>query len=213
MGKIILVVILILSVSILNGQTLNTVGTNDWNKIQKAGFFYGMGKEGSNLPLIDNQWWWGLSSPSAGNMNEGNYTYHNAQIVVRNSRNPVEMYVRSTNHLGEGQWAKVVHSKGNHAIDGKLTVKEVEVRIDAGADFVFEPDYNLKPLSELETFVKENKHLPEIPSEKQMREDGLNINDMQIKLLQKIEELTLYVITQDKRIKALEEENHTLKSR
>ncbi|MDR1714467.1 MAG: hypothetical protein LBS20_01320 [Prevotella sp.] len=98
-------------------------------------------------------------------------------------------------------------------IAGTINAREVNITVDAGADFVFEPDYNLKPLSELESFVKENKHLPEIPSEKQMREDGLNINDMQIKLLQKIEELTLYVITQDKRIKALEEENHTLKSR
>lgn len=97
-------------------------------------------------------------------------------------------------------------------VAGEVNARAVNITINAGADFVFEPDYALKPLSELETFVKENKHLPEIPSEKQMIEDGLNVNEMQIRLLQKVEELTLYVIDQDKRIKALEEENKQLKN-
>jgi hypothetical protein len=79
-------------------------------------------------------------------------------------------------------------------VRGKVTASEIEIKVLSGADFVFEPDYALKPLSEVETFVRENKHLPEIPSEKQMQEDGLNVNEMQIKLLQKIEELTLYII-------------------
>lgn len=96
-------------------------------------------------------------------------------------------------------------------VAGEVNARAVNITINAGADFVFEPDYALKPLSELEAFVKENKHLPEIPSEKQMVEEGLNVNEMQIKLLQKVEELTLYVIDQDKRIKALEEENKQLK--
>lgn len=89
-------------------------------------------------------------------------------------------------------------------VRGKIIASEVEVKVLSGADFVFEPDYALKPLCELETFVKKNKHLPEIPSEKQMVEDGLNVNEMQIKLLQKVEELTLYIIEQEKRIKLLE---------
>lgn len=97
-------------------------------------------------------------------------------------------------------------------VRGKIIADEVEIKVNKGADFVFSPSYSLKPLSEVETFVKENKHLPEIPSEKQMQENGLNINDMQIKLLQKIEELTLYVIEQDKAIKSLKEENKEIKN-
>ncbi len=89
-------------------------------------------------------------------------------------------------------------------IAGTINTREVNITVNAGADFVFEPDYALKPLSELESFVKENRHLPEIPSEKEMVENGLNVNEMQIKLLQKIEELTLYIIEQEKRIKSLE---------
>ena len=89
-------------------------------------------------------------------------------------------------------------------VRGKVIADEVEIKVNKGADFVFKPDYNLKPLSEVEAFVRENQHLPEVPSEKEMQQNGLNVNDMQIKLLQKIEELTLYVIEQNKKIAELE---------
>lgn len=85
-------------------------------------------------------------------------------------------------------------------VAGTIKAKEVRVEITAGSDHVFHKEYNLKPLSEVEAFVTKNKHLPEIPSEKQMQEEGLSINEFQIKLLQKIEELTLYVIEQQKTI-------------
>ncbi|MBK5723121.1 hypothetical protein JGH11_19830 [Dysgonomonas sp. Marseille-P4677] len=97
-------------------------------------------------------------------------------------------------------------------VRGKIIAKEVEIKINDGADFVFSPSYSLKPLSEVEIFEKENRHLPDIPSEKQMQENGFNLNDMQIRLLRKIEELALYVINQDKRIQALEQENRQLKT-
>lgn len=90
-------------------------------------------------------------------------------------------------------------------VRGKIIADEVEIKVNKGSDFVFHPEYNLRSLSEIETFVKENKHLPEIPSEKEMQENGLNLNDMQMKLLQKIEELTLYVIEQNKQIAAQNE--------
>lgn len=95
-------------------------------------------------------------------------------------------------------------------VAGTIRAKEVKIEVNAGADFVFSEKYNLKPLSEVETFVKENQHLPEIPSEKQMQEDGLSVNEFQIKLLQKIEELTLYIIEQDKKNRILEAELKSL---
>lgn len=96
-------------------------------------------------------------------------------------------------------------------VAGTIRAKEVKIEINTGADFVFSEEYNLKPLSEVETFVKENQHLPEIPSERQMQEDGLSVNEFQIKLLQKIEELTLYVIEQDKKNRILEIELESLR--
>lgn len=108
---------------------------------------------------------------------------------------------------------------GTNNPDQKLTVKgkihAEDVIIDANipADYVFQkyfdgqssikPDYQMPTIQELESFVKENKHLPDIPSAEKMSQDGVNLGDFQIKLLQKIEELTLYVISQNKEIEKL----------
>ena len=70
----------------------------------------------------------------------------------------------------------------------------------SGADFVFEPDYDLPALSEVEQFIKIHKHLPGIPPAKEMQEQGLDLAEMNIKLLQKVEELLLYTIEQAKLI-------------
>lgn len=88
---------------------------------------------------------------------------------------------------------------------GKLEAKEVKVTTTPTADFVFEEDYKLPKLEEVEKHIKEKKHLPEIASAEEMEKDGVNVGEFQIKLLQKIEELTLYSIEQNKRIKNLEE--------
>lgn len=96
-------------------------------------------------------------------------------------------------------------------VRGVISATEVRVQILTGADHVFNNSYDLKPLSEVEVFIKENKHLPEIPSEKYMQENGLNMNEFQIKLLQKIEELTLYVIQQEKKNQKLEQDVESLR--
>lgn len=81
--------------------------------------------------------------------------------------------------------------------DGGLYCTSVRVRLREDIpvpDYVFKPEYELMPLTELKTFVTINSHLPNIPSEKEIKEEGLSLEEMQLKLLQKIEELTLYVI-------------------
>jgi uncharacterized coiled-coil protein SlyX len=81
---------------------------------------------------------------------------------------------------------------------GVIRAHSVEISTTKTADFVFEEDYPLMPLSEVEKFITANKHLPEVAPATEMLENGINMGDMQIKLLQKIEELTLYVIQQQK---------------
>ena len=79
-------------------------------------------------------------------------------------------------------------------VAGNINSREVKVTVDAGADFVFENDYNLPSLDSVDKYIKENKHLPEIASADEMKKDGINLSEMNIKLLQKIEEMTLYMI-------------------
>ena len=76
-----------------------------------------------------------------------------------------------------------------------------------GADFVFEPTYTLLSLTDVKAYIAQNHHLPEIPSAKEMQTNGLNVGDNEIKLLQKVEELTLYLIEKDKKEKEQAEIN------
>jgi len=92
-------------------------------------------------------------------------------------------------------------------VNGTIRANEIQVNLD-GADFVFENDYKLMSIKELEKFVKEQKHLPEIAPAKEMVQDGTNLGNLNSKLLQKIEELTLYTIEQNK---AIEEFKQALK--
>ncbi len=118
-------------------------------------------------------------------------------------------------HWDTNVWhdAFAVLANGDVEVSETLRAKEVKIEVVNGADFVFSPDYRLKSLPEVESFIRENNHLPEIPSEKAMQEDGLSINEFQIKLLQKIEELTIYAIEQNKKIELLEKEINKLQSK
>jgi hypothetical protein len=74
------------------------------------------------------------------------------------------------------------------------------------ADFVFKKSYSLPTLESVEQFISDNGHLPGIPSEQEVKENGVSLNDMQVKLLQKVEELTLYVIELKKQNERLEKQ-------
>ncbi len=96
-------------------------------------------------------------------------------------------------------------------VKGGITTTEVWVKLAVDwSDFVFDKDYHLRPLSEVESFIKENGHLPEIPDAAEVAEKGINVGEMDAKLLQKIEELTLYVIEQQKQIEEQQKHIETL---
>jgi hypothetical protein len=87
---------------------------------------------------------------------------------------------------------------------GTIRAHEIVVSKAKTADFVFDKDYLLRPLTEVEAFVREHKHLPEVPSANEMEKEGVNVAQMNKLLLQKVEELTLYAIE-------LKKENQSLK--
>lgn len=90
------------------------------------------------------------------------------------------------------------HTDSKLSVDGKLVAKSIYVTLLGWADYVFDKNYKLPNLSEVEKFYKENKHLPEIPSEKEVAENGIDVGEMNKLLLKKVEELTLYVVEQQK---------------
>jgi hypothetical protein len=93
----------------------------------------------------------------------------------------------------------------NLFVKGGILTEEMRVGLaSTWADYVFSKDYNLKPLSEVEAFIAKNKHLPNVPSAAQVKEEGINVGEMAKIQQEKIEELTLYIIAQNKRLEALE---------
>jgi len=99
--------------------------------------------------------------------------------------------------------------------DGILTekIKVANHSSSDWSDFVFDKNYNLPSLQYVEKYIQENKHLPEIPSAKEVATDGIDLAQMDAKLLQKIEELTLYMIDQKKEIAALKTQNNRLQKK
>jgi hypothetical protein len=95
-------------------------------------------------------------------------------------------------------------------VRGGILTEEVRVRT-GWADYVFDDKYILKPLSEVEKFIKKNKHLPNFPSEKEIVKNGIELGKITTLQQEKIEELTLYAIKQDKKIENLNKEVEELK--
>ena len=113
------------------------------------------------------------------------------------------LYINSSGNIGIGT-TTLTHTL---TVNGNITTEEVEVVPDVPADFVFEDDYALRSLEEVEQYIEAHGHLPEIPSAAEMQAEGVGLSAMQMKLLQKIEELTLYLIEQQKQIAELEKSN------
>ncbi|MCO5258617.1 MAG: hypothetical protein M9916_00540 [Crocinitomicaceae bacterium] len=92
--------------------------------------------------------------------------------------------------------------------NGLLRVRNVRVDTENWPDYVFQKSYQLKPLSEIEKYIHINGHLPNIPSSKEILEQGIDVAEMNVKLLEKIEELTLHLIALEKQLNKLQQKIH-----
>lgn len=121
---------------------------------------------------------------------DGQYysTGDNRFISIDRTEGNLGIGVNPTNGKGRLQVA------GSARVNGTVYCKELRVTTNVWADYVFEDDYKLKSLKEVERFIAENKHLPGIPSEKEVLENGVNVVEMQTKMLKTMEELTLHLI-------------------
>jgi len=138
--------------------------------------------------------------------------YH---IRIVSNQAPIRFFTDANTNLIGGTSAMQINQYGDvgigtetggsgYKLQVKGKIRAEEIRVQTGwADFVFKPEYKLLSLSELESYIKENGHLPEIPSEQEVTDNGVELGNISSKLLQKIEELTLYVIEQQKEIEKL----------
>ena len=118
------------------------------------------------------------------------------------------MIIDGDNHrVGIGNDISEVPAGYRLAVDGKVRCREVRVTNSGWADFVFEKDYDLPTLEEVESYIQNNKHLPDVPSAAEVLENGTDLGEIDAILLQKIEELTLYIIDLNKEIEELKKNN------
>jgi hypothetical protein len=99
------------------------------------------------------------------------------------------------------------------SVNGNIITKKVRVTQTGWADYVFDKDYELPTLQEIEEYIKKYKHLPEVPTTQEVQEKGVDVGDTQVILLKKVEELTLYLIQQNKQIEQLKKELTELKKK
>jgi len=97
------------------------------------------------------------------------------------------------------------------AVNGNIGAQDIIVTNTGWSDYVFRPGYRLRPLSEVSQFIQANGHLPDIPTETEVKEKGVSLGDMQAKLLAKVEELTLHMIQQEKENRELRDQVQELR--
>lgn len=125
-----------------------------------------------------------------------------AQIMEVSGVGGIAFQMNANGNIGVGTSASTLH-----AIQACGSVRATEVIVETGwCDYVFDESYELAPLSEVEAFINTNKHLPGIPSAAEVEGNGLPLAEMSANFMQKIEELTLYTIDQEKEIETLRAE-------
>jgi hypothetical protein len=122
-------------------------------------------------------------------------------VIVNNTS--TAMTFLSNGHVGIG-----TTNPGTYllAVNGNVHAQQVNVDLTGWSDYVFKRSYVLRPLTEVQAYIDQNHHLPDMPSEQQVIKDGLNLGEMNKLLMKKVEELTLYLIDDNKKSSAQQTE-------
>jgi hypothetical protein len=224
--KSIIAVVLFLSTMTVKGQWLPSGATSGPIYYNGGNVGIGTSTPDTKLSIEGNGMWqlrlkdtgggqdWRIGSTGTSwNSGAGKFIITNAV----NSDNPA-IIIDAERRVGIG----TTSPDAKLAVKGTIHTQEVKVDLQGAVapDYVFEKEYRLRSLADIEHYITENKHLPEVPSAKQMEEEGLHLKEMNLLLLKKVEELTLYVIelkkesdAQQKRIDAQQKEIEILKEK
>ena len=218
-GRIVRLGCLAICAALLPGLLLGQ--TSQWSNGSGGTIYYNGGNVGIGTP-----------SPAApltviGNAYIGSADTWQTQFSLANSSSAADwqfLVGGSANYPGaagvggfaiqNGAWRFVINANGNvgigttspqHPLHVVGTIGATEVIVSAtGADYVFQPDYHLAPLNDVSAYITENHHLPDIPSAAEMQTNGISLGEMQVKLLAKVEELTLHMIELEQKNRDLE---------
>lgn len=141
------------------------------------------------------------------------YNYTNSSDVLYHNTSNDRVGIKTSSPIDNIHLNDNTTISGSAIISGNTETKKLKVTATPGSvpDYVFQPGYQYLSLEQLETYVKTNSHLPNVPSAKEVEINGQNVGELQLKLLEKVEELVLYTIDQQKQLKSQQAEIEKLK--
>ena len=152
---------------------------------------------------------WNNTNPYYGNGDDFSiFTYNNRDISFYTGTGNLHIFPRLGGRVGIG----TTSPRQKLDVNGAVRCREIIVEASPWPDFVFEAGYRLPPLAETESYIKTHGHLPGIPSAQEVTNEGLSLGDINAKLLQKIEEMTLHQIALSKQIAALKKQTEKIES-
>lgn len=193
-----------------NDGTVMRMVQNNFSIENRESGSLSIGAQNITLLLSNNRFWIGTTS------NLAHTDQARMNILPPSSENGLFIQTSGSNYglrlkasLNSASVLQVVGSDNsrNFAVDGfgNAYARKYTTTLGAIPDYVFDPSYKLMSLNELKTYITTNKHLPNIPSAKEYEERGeLDLGELNRKLLEKVEELTLYILQLEERMKTLE---------
>lgn len=152
---------------------------------------------------------WQYNLVLQGNRNKGkSLTVYNSLIADETFL----VYGDGTTQIG-AQYATGAYANAKLSVDGMMVAKEIYVQTSNWADYVFDKGYSLRSLEEVDSYIQENGHLPNMPSAQEVKDNGYDLANADRLLLEKVEELTLYMIEMNKELEMVKAENAAMKSK
>lgn len=138
------------------------------------------------------------------------FSVYHTPVVLFATPTPTQLFAIDVNQTWIANKLRIGATAANGAyanyalsVDGSIIAKQCVIQMSSWADYVFDKNYSLPTLTEVKNYVQQNNHLPGVPSEAEIKANGVEVGDMNKILMQKVEELTLYIIKQGEEIEAL----------
>ncbi len=171
---------------------------------ESIGVDVGSGNESSGTGIVKSAYGINIDVQAGNGTIDNGYGVFIRRVQGANTYGVYQQGIASKNYFEGSIGIGTTNPDMELTVKGKIHAEEVKIDLSVPApDYVFKDDYNLRNIEEVEEFIKENNHLPEIPSAKEFEQNGVMQAEMDMNLLKKIEELTLYTIQQQKEITEL----------